>query len=160
AGLNSVSVAVPAAQAFARRDLSARFNAFDLGGGTHAVYSGSAILFTPGNELRLIENVPYLTDSSSNGYLETSLSGYTDISWREYIPLPQGAMAVGIVRDASAAGLILISPPFAVRFNPEGNLAFDAGNDAYVYYDANADGKIQTSSQRAAGYDPQTWDPR
>lgn len=169
-GVNSVAVATEAAQAFARRDLSARFSTFDWDPATagtqsnaNAAYGGVAILFTPGGELRLVENAPFVVNQSG-AYLEVTagLSGYVDIPGREYITLSDDAGVVGIQRNASgAAGLMLFTPPFAIRFSPKGNLLTYAlsSDECYVHYDGNYNGQAATNSTRPSSYNPEAWDP-
>jgi len=167
-GANGVVAGVIAARAYAPRDRIGIFADID-GNGSLGNYSGVAILFTPANELRLIENVPHAVDQS-NDFLELiGLNGYADIPGRDYIVLPANRGYMGITRidDDSGPGvdsaLVLLPPPFAMRFDENGQLSPGGENtDAnYVYYDGDYDDKWETtnSDDRDVAYDPTAWDP-
>ncbi len=178
----AVSAAVIAARALSTRDRQGRFiNIASLGDGR---YSGVAMLFTPANEIRLVENNPYAVKAGV-GFLELvgandSLNGYTDIPDRDYVRLPQDVGAVGVSRDGTLAApvLKLLMPPFAVRFDQNGHLvvgftqlltAGSGGNRGFIYYNGNYDNSFDTDVGRGNPYaspnpafvstDPRAWDP-
>ena len=165
--INTVSIAVTAARAYATAgteddlgDLAeqypneyAEFTGFE--------YSGTAMLFTPAGELRLVQNVQ-LARNGSNNYLQPLRNGYADVSERDYIKLPRDVGIVGIARNRSSiTGLLLLTPPFAIRFDPHGGLvaAQPASLNRTVYYDRDYNGTYTTSVGRTASYSPDAWDP-
>lgn len=147
-GVNTFGVAVTAARAYATRRIA------DDDEQENASYSGTAIVVTPYGELRLVEN-----DQRSG--LEPR-NGYKDLSRTEFISLPKGISAVGIARNGTGAGgLLLLPPPFAIRFNERGHLisdanTADAASENTVIYDFG--GGYQTST-RPGGYDLIQYDP-
>ncbi|MBI1336166.1 MAG: hypothetical protein GC164_04290 [Phycisphaera sp.] len=169
--VNTISVAAPTARAYA-------------GNGTDdatigATYSGAAMLFTPANEIRFVQN-DQRAKSTGGNYLEalgTPVNGYRDVTDLDYLKLPEDVGVVGIARGASGAGgLYLYAPPFAIRFNKNGGLVAGistgtAGDDRIVFYDANYDGQYRVSAgagydratyygqSSSAPYDPAGWDP-
>lgn len=187
--VNTVSVALDTARNFATRSVTAGFDdvnqdgtAGDLNDGSG--YSGAAALFTPGGEIRIVENNPFARFSGAGGsYLELELdngngvhNGYKDVPGRDYIVLPDQVGVAG-VRRINASTLEYIAPPFAMRFDNNGLLVNRAGSggsgpfaeDGHVYYDSNTDGRIQASGSgfnlsnpfKVANYDnPIAWDWR
>jgi len=156
-GINTVHVAVTAARAYAIRDRNGPFAQ------VNGQYSGTAIIFTPANEMRLVENVPFAR--YSGGYLEAqpeSYNGYEDIPGRDYLRLPSNLGVVGLARNDQQEPLLL-TPPFAIRFNEDGHLiaARDSSEDRSVFYDRNYDGVIAITRDRdaVASYTPDAWDP-
>ena len=178
-GVNTIHVAVTAARAFARRDLSGQFEDVDDGtiGQQSGVYSGVAMLFTPSNEIRLVQNTPRAlsTGGSLLERMATERNGFADLPDRDYIKIDPDVGMVGIVRNGYQE-TILFAPPFAVRFDIEGRLVQGQDLDYHVYYDANYDGEFRTSGTAAGSgyerrrwygqtvipeaYDPYLWDPR
>ena len=161
-GVNTVKAAVTAARAYATRDLNGPFT---LVGGQ---YSGTAIIFTPANELRLVENTPFAqTGGAPRLYLERPMpsyplgrNGYADIAGRDYIKLPRDNGVVGIARNTTG-DVILLTPPFAIHFDQRGALlaAQPSSEDKVVFYDGDRDGAFEVSIRRTAGYDPDVWNP-
>ncbi len=167
-GLNTVQVAVTAARAYATRDIASLTNI-----DANASYSGTAVLFTPGNELRLLENTQLAISTGTNVLESAFLSyrnGYQDIPDRDYLTLPRDVGVVGITRTSTGSPSFL-PPPFAVRFNEHGQLVV-SDNDTnsrskLVYYDSDDDGRyrlsgtgLNRSSPYGGGtYDPDLWDP-
>ena len=161
-GQNAVKTAIIAARAYATRDLNARF--IDIAStGKHGQYSGVAALFTPANEIRLVENTPYAVDHK-NKLLEIKppprQNGYIDIPGREYIRLPSDIGVMGIRRGGSFSDpvLRLLAPPFAVRFNERGQL-IARSKEGHVYYDGDYNGVWTIGSRRPPNYAPHQWDP-
>lgn len=181
---NTINAAVAAARAFATNGPADLHPIID-----NASFSGAAIIFTPSNELRLVWNDQYALDVSGN-HLESNtshtrgLNGYRDIPGRDYIQLPNDAGIVGIARN-STGDPVLITPPFAVRFNEHGVVvASPIQDDAHpdmVFYDANHDGRFDIDNSYTANgarrsnpynpasinllyssnpYTPDYWDPR
>jgi len=167
---NTINAAVAAARAYATNGPADLQPLID-----RATFSGAAILFTPSNELRLVWNDQ--TGTAANyDMLETPVSAsasdgrnaYVDIPGRDYINLPGDAGVVGIAR--TAAGLILLAPPFAVRFNEHGQLVvgdIDRGNTSayptqgdwgyneynWVLYDGIYDGTYNIDGLYGTGTD-------
>ena len=152
-GVNSFGVAVTAARAYATRRIA------DLDGVPMAEYSGAAVLVTPNNQLRIIEDV-------QNNTMETQqLSEYRDVLRMESVTMPRGMGVVGIVRTSSAQWQ-WVAPPFCIRFNGHGQLVSEAnlGGTAeekrnLVFYDGDYNGTVNTASVRTSGYDPSNYDP-
>ncbi len=168
AAVNTIGAAVAAARAYSVRGIGF---AEDLDTSVGAPgdqvsvdgYSGAAALFTPMGEIRLVENDQNAADGSGNKLeIKTPpLNGYRDIDGVDYITLPSGTGVVGIGRNATGSGgLLLLTPPFAIRFNEHGHLI--AGNasstDRLVYYDKDYDGDYTTVG-RSSLYDVDGWDP-
>jgi prepilin-type N-terminal cleavage/methylation domain-containing protein len=176
AGVNAVSVGVAAARPYATRTLpQAKFNIdLDTAAGTQTgQYSGTAALFTPANEIRIVENIANAQDPSG-AVLETNPSsppdernGFNDISAIDYILIPQSVGVAGVTRD-STNGLRFLPPPFAVRFDQHGTMIAGDDDQRVVYYDGNYDGKYTTTAVAGGTranpygggtYNPNTWDP-
>lgn len=121
-------------------------------------YSGTAALFCPTNEIRIVLNDRNAQASSgSPPYLEdrgTDVNGYKDLAEVDYIRIPDGVGIAGIYRDAS--GVRFIAPPFAIAFNELGQLNY-GDNNGYIYYDGNDVNNYEIGSTRGAGYDPFQW---
>ena len=152
-GLNTIHVAVASARAYATRDVGGQLAA------TGGRYSGTAIIFTPTNEMRIVENT---VDSGPT----FDQNGYESIPGRDYVLLSDDLGVVGIARGGvTATEVFLLTPPFAVRFDQHGQLI--AGRDLLtrahsVFYDSDYDGSIDVNSDRSdlAPYDPDDWDPK
>lgn len=158
AGINTINSAVAAARAYSTK------SAADLDPPVPgAKFSGTALLFCPTQEIRLVKNAQLAKDGNSD-YLESknpSLNGYADIS-TDYIRVPGGVGVVGLTRGN--AGVRLLAPPFAIRFDPSGNLVAAISSDTdsapkLVYYDSNYDGTYLLSAERTSGYDPDRYNP-
>ena len=114
---------------------------------------------------RLVENDQTALDQGGYSLEQSDKNGYADIRDRDYITLPRGAGIVGIVR--AGAGLQLLPPPFAVRFDAQGRLFVGDpwSSDPYVFYDANFNGRYQQDKTRdnafpsSFNYVPAQWDP-
>jgi prepilin-type N-terminal cleavage/methylation domain-containing protein len=173
-GVNTIHAAVAAARGYAGRSIPQNPSVPDVGG-LNANYSGVAILFTPGNELRLVENDQQARANGTGDYLETQvpapspsspLNGYRDIPGRDYIHLPKDAGVLGIAREGIGAPTYH-TPPFAVRFNQHGTLIAGENDERLVFYDGNANGNYQVTGagrNRAnpfggGTYNVDEWDP-
>ena len=177
AAVNTFSAAVAAARSYA--GLSPPFD--------YGEYSGCAIIFDTAGQLRLTLNAErfpsdhltlknqFLVDEdgrpleqpqSSGSNDRESVNGYIDAG-REYLNMPRGTMAVGILRGGTGSGTPkLIHPPFAVRFNQSGNLIASNNLDAYpssapnpamlagriVLYDRNNDGAFITRGSAGSAF--------
>ena len=155
-----IATAVATARAYAT---TTRANLQNSGDPTSAGfrYSGAAVLFTPAGELRLVNNHQRAVNGS-NRPLEPEKNGYIDIAGRDYIRLPRDAGVVGIARrgNLASASLYLLAPPFAVRYNEQGNLiAGVSRGHRVVYYDGDYDGRMVVSNDRDGDYDPDHCDP-
>ncbi|MFP4143647.1 MAG: Tfp pilus assembly protein FimT/FimU [Phycisphaeraceae bacterium] len=149
-GVQSVTASVNAARVY-----SQRLAENDLGAGgwpypARANYSGTAALFTPSGEIRLVINDqgardqfqdphgPIRPDGSRHGYpLEERVDdvptggaeyrawrgdGYRDIDGVDYARLPAGAGIAGIVRTGNNS-VRVIAPPFAICFDENGHIS-------------------------------------
>ncbi len=162
---NSINVAISAARSYAGRNKSPL-----IVDGTTVPYAGSAIIFTPSGKLRLVEHNQAATSDTSPvkvlSHPTTDLTGYRNISDRDDIVLPKDTAIFGIARNGS--GLLLLTPPFAIRFNEDGQLiaVISPTSDNFVYYDANYDGQYNITastgsfsdgSDRQNPYGPQAY---
>lgn len=167
AGQNTVNVATTAIRAYSTRSignlLPGSVGANYPGGN----YSGSALIFCPSGEIRLVENNqkatvpgPASPDPVAADYIEgAGLNAYEDISGREYVSMPKAAGVLGVVR--SGGSLYFLTPPFAIRFNQDGQLipGDPATPDAnQVFYDGDCDGGITVGDTRTNAYNVRDWD--
>jgi prepilin-type N-terminal cleavage/methylation domain-containing protein len=172
-GVEAASTIIGSATATVRA-YSGRPTAF-----TYGDYQGTAMIFTPANEIRFTINDENTVDGSGNRLISKypTEGGYVDIAGQAYINMPSNLGVVGITRGGTTAILQLFTPPFAIRFNSQGEMiarsATTSGASQYdgnVYYDGNGDGKCVESKTRnsfyasgasspAATYDPLEWDP-
>lgn len=176
-GVNTISAAVLSARTYATQQVGSITDVNPLVAGNQtADFSGAAILFTPANELRLVQNFLYAT-STSGAVLESTRNAYSDVADRDYLQLPGTLGFAGISRNASGlGGLTFFPPPFAVRFDENGQLiaGVGSGTSRVVYYDANYDGAFRISGSGAGtgtgfdrnepygggSYDVDEWNPR
>lgn len=174
AGLNTVSLSADVARAWSTASLPQA----DLGSDPvtpvfGATYSGTAAIFCPTGEVRIVINdqravdtggvfleAPLPSRPSLNGYRDfrTANGARTDL---DYISIPTGTGICGIYRNNTGAHLI--APPFAVAFDRDGQMIPGAniGSGARViYYDANYDGAYNLAQVRSSlgGYNPTDWD--
>lgn len=147
-------------------------------------YSGYAALFTPANEIRIVENYEgarrgngdplerldhtgALQQAPTNvGPVPRHLNGFLDGPIAEgaieYITLPSDAGVAGIIRVNSGGVPMLLAPPFAIWFDANGQLVTgDAANsaDRCIYYDGNYNGVYDITDNRLGGYNPDPYDP-
>lgn len=135
---------------------------------TTGSYQGVALLFTPSNEIRYTQHVYYTSDSPGSFIIEDQEAGYVDIA-REYVQLPTGIGALGLsMGDKGGSGYLhLVTPPFAIRFNPSGHLIARRtpniaalGDYGTVFYDHDYDLRYsETALPRSNTYDPAPYDP-
>ncbi len=156
AAVNSISVGVQVARYHATRQINAK----DLDGVNFAPYRGAAAIVTHAGEIRITEHRQDAVNGA-NVYLELSnnRAGFRDVDGIEYLRLPSNVVVLGFRRNATgSAGLKLMAPPFAIRFDQYGNLL--VGNpsspDRMAYYDGNYNGQYATSSDRPSNYEPPT----
>ena len=162
AGLNTAGMAADVARQWVK---SSAWNEDPTNGVSGESYTGTAALFCPTNEIRIVVNLSTAQDTSNN-FLEEftpALDGYSDKLGLDYIRVPDGVGIAGIVRTGSGANDVrYIAPPFAVAFNASGQLHY-GDTSGLIYYDANADSDFDTAATRAnvtGGYDPADWTGR
>ncbi|MEM9881362.1 MAG: prepilin-type N-terminal cleavage/methylation domain-containing protein [Planctomycetota bacterium] len=167
---DGVSNAVSAARALATRykpftdTINNGKSAEDDGDG----YSGAAVIVTPANELRIVENYEQATDQSGNRMelppaTDFIRNGYVHIEGIDDLRVSGRAALLGI-RRTGANEIELLPPPFAISFNRRGGLVVrDTGisglgggnkrSDGFVYYDGDGNGRFNTNRDRgnAAG---------
>lgn len=166
----TVSIGASVARRYATRDITFEMDLNPNAAGVQkGEYTGTAVLFTPSNELRIIESTQAAFDPSGralqllpDGLGSDPLAkryGYRDLQ-RDYIQMPRGCGVVGIVRTGDGANDIrLIAPPFVVRFNQYGQIvASHDREDRMVVYDGNYDGRYRLD-RRDSNYDPAPYDP-
>lgn len=135
AGMNTLSVAVAAGRALATqavtftRDLDpAREGVQTAQPPAGPGYRGVALLFTPSNEIRLVRHTDWAWDGSSPpealAFKKPPRCAYEDVPNWDYIKLPSGVGMVGLTRGGNSNDphLIVLPPPFAVRFEREGKV--------------------------------------
>ncbi|MEL7087129.1 MAG: prepilin-type N-terminal cleavage/methylation domain-containing protein [Planctomycetota bacterium] len=158
---DSLSNAVAAARAFSTRykpftdQLPNGKSAEDDGDG----YSGTAVIVTPANELRIVENDEKALDSGGNRLelppgTQFIRNGYKHIEGLDDLRVPGRAVVLGI-RRIGATQIQLLPPPFAISFNRRGGMVvrdalsvpgLSGGNkrsDGLVYYDGDGDGVFE-----------------
>lgn len=174
--LNATISMASAAKAMAMRNIT-----FDP---APASYSGAAVLFTPANELRLVENIPtYAADSGE--ILETDskwapvyLSGFADLPSMEYVRFSDDVLLFGLSNPAPlGSNGRMITAPFAIMISNQGQLVSDGSINGdsmnaaspdetslrrarrQVFYDTDGNTTIDVGSTRSNGYDPDAWHP-
>ena len=176
---NAIVASVNVVRAYTQRNRSAAFQDID-DPGDNGDDSGVAVVFTPGGELRLVENDPDAEDGTSqliepaapNAAGQSEKNAYNDIADRDYVKLPSRIGVAGVKRRNSSTwpdGIEFLPAPFAVRFDKNGTLInrLDSTGgtsifaiDGHVYYDGDADGTYETSSSLPSDYNPAAWDYR
>lgn len=148
-GVNTIAIAAETARRLATATRNMKDPLADGGPS-----SGTALIVTNSGEVRLVQhtNAEDVVDAT-NG------KAYVDVINRDYISLSKRTGIVGIKRNgADEDDLDFVAPPFAVRFNAQGNLVFgdpDKANGLYaVYYDGDYDGEYDAGRDRPNGYDP------
>ena len=167
--INTITIGLDTARNFADREGVAGFIGLEDNQSPTAVtgngeYSGAALLFTPGGDLRVVVNDPRAAYASGNRLLEfydsgaagypalpsPETNGYRDAPGRDYIQIPDRVGVVGLFRNPG--GLEYLAPPFAIRFDNDGRLIArsdsSSGIDGHVYYDADGDGNIVLGDDR------------
>jgi prepilin-type N-terminal cleavage/methylation domain-containing protein len=108
-------------------------------------YSGAAALFTPGNEIRVVENHELATDNFGDSLERYFRNGYRDVEEMEPVRLSHRVGVLGIRYEGGE--LQLVPPPFAVSFYQDGSLVvrtdrrgISRRSEGWVYYDGDGDG--------------------
>lgn len=135
AGMNTLSVAVAAGRALATQPVAfTRDLDFTRDGVQTAQppagpgYRGVALLFTPSNEIRLVRHTDWAWDGSNPpqplAFKKPPLCAYEDVPNWDYIKWPRGVGVVGLTRGSKNGeeSLLVLPPPFAVRFEREGKV--------------------------------------
>ncbi|HAI10112.1 MAG TPA: hypothetical protein DCM28_00280 [Phycisphaerales bacterium] len=147
---NGISATVATARAYATRSIT--FDTIEYG--ANARYDGAAIIFTPNNRLRIVENIPNAITEGTVAYLEDTgtppLNGFADISDLD---------TIGISKDTGIAGIYeasgskqFIEPPFAIWFDNSGMLKVSDGTlSNFVFYDSNYNNRYKVTP--GTGYD-------
>ncbi len=170
AGTNTISVAADGARLAATRPITFLKDDFaPAGDRVTGEYSGAAVIITPGDEIRFIENYEEARNGAGS-YLEVNnqggvgtpwyYNGFIDMTDRDYITIPFNVGYAGIARPNAATGDGFIPPPFALRFDAQGRLIPGLTGSGSVVYDANNNGQFTTSTARTGTYDPDNWDWR
>lgn len=192
AAVNSISVALDVTRTVVNKRRDSAFKQFTSTppewqgtnydpGFESGTYSGAAAVFTPANEIRIVDNYQLaVSDSTTTNWPmehytgpNIDLSGYADVKGLDYVILPRAIGVAGMYRqDVGATNrFVLLPPPFAIRFNENGQLVASNTNSTsndplddveVVYYDGNYDGEYQTTGadwDRPNNYDPFEWDP-
>jgi hypothetical protein len=124
-----------------------------------ARFGGAAVIFTPCNEMRIVENDQLAKDGSGK-YLSPSRRGYNDVSGTEYLTLPVGSAVAGISRN-SAASANFLAPPFAIRFDETGQMisGVDHTGDRCVCYPNAFDAQGNPTQYPVSITRPNTYNP-
>ncbi len=174
---NSISNGIQAARAYATRykpftDSFQGRTAEDDGDG----YSGAALIVTPANELRVVENDERAEYNGRRlelpGFGAVIYNGYRPIEGLDDLLLPRGVSVLGMVRTDTDE-ITLLPPPFAVAFSRRGELMTQANDpnassanaeanlgalrraDGFVYFDGDGDGNWETNHSRRWYYTTQ-----
>jgi hypothetical protein len=132
--VNTIGSAISTAQAWARGNRQTF--TYTSANATIEPYQGMALGFfnsttIPGlTVIRLLQH----TDPTAMSH-----PGYTDLSQWEPMTLPGGSAVVGI-SSGTSTGMVLVPPPFAVCFDPSGNLTFNAAPTIYADTSTNSAG--------------------
>lgn len=162
AGLNIVGMSADVARQWVS---PSKWDQDTTDGVFHEQYNGTAALFTPMNEIRIVVNFRNALSATSGVPLEDSrnapsplaTNGYTDRRGLDYMQIPSGAGVVGIQRVGSGAQQVrFLAPPFAIAFNESGQLNFGDAN-GLIYYDGNGDARFDVGDGRTLGYNPADW---
>jgi hypothetical protein len=109
-----------------------------------AEYSGTAAIFTPAGNVRIVTNDQRAVDTSGNYLEQQNREAYRDLSGVDYIELPSNIRVAGIRYTAN--GPEYIPPPFALTFNAYGNFVNRTygpnGNEEWIFYNADYSGGI------------------
>lgn len=164
AGLNTVSLASDVARAWSTASLPQVDRGSDpVNPVFGATYSGTAAIFCPTNEVRIVINNQGAFDGA-NSLEAAGVNGYWDYRRvnggkrdLDYISIPQGSGVAGIHRFGNNTNAVhFLAPPFAITFDESGTLV-----QGTIYYDGDLDGNYDTGRNRLTvpgGYDPADWD--
>ncbi|MEM1213385.1 MAG: hypothetical protein AAGI68_13940 [Planctomycetota bacterium] len=158
-GVTTVSTAVDVARAYATNRIQAdlRDAATPI---TDATFSGTAALFTPAGQVRLVENDQLAVDQFGANVETGTFEAYADIPNLDFVTLTSGTGIVGVQRFAGGTtvnNLALLPPPFAIAFNEEGVMITEPNT---IVYDSDGDQVYNTGIQRVSlgSYTPADWD--
>lgn len=163
-GIEDSAVSVISAATATARVYATRTQSFSAGS-----YQGAALLFTPSGEVRIVRHIEEAVDGGGNRLVDKSppLAGYADLPGEDFFSLPEAVGVVGITRGGGigSGALYMMPPPFAIRFNSDGTLisrrtAKGSSSNMAMYYDGDISGTWVLSNTRAAGYNPNVYDPR
>lgn len=162
AGVTAVSSAVNAArivgQRVQRKDLGDIGEPFP---GVPFQDEGTAVIFTQGGEIRLVENEQLALDQNGDPLQHANVlvtrNGFKDVVGMDYVTLPRGTGIVGVYRDHSNGDLRFVPPPFAIRFNRDGQLIT---SEEAVHYDFDSDSRYRIGDAPPDDYNPEDDDPR
>jgi prepilin-type N-terminal cleavage/methylation domain-containing protein len=154
AGLNTVGVASDVARQWVGPSRWA--TDFSAAAGGASSYSGTAAIFTPTREIRIVVNERAAFDpvDGSLELLVPERNGYKDKFGLDYISIPNGTGLAGIYRNGG--NYALIAPPFALAYNAKGNLSMGDFNSR-IYYDSDLDGSYTLNNIRPANYNFTEW---
>lgn len=162
AGLNTAGMSADVARQWVQAESWADDGIANATNPTGESYSGTAALFCPTNEIRIVKNDRFARDTT-NAFLEgtgSTTNGYTDLTQVDYIRIPEGSGVAGIYKDPNDSGNVrFIAPPFAIAFSELGQLYFGDG-DGYIYYNGDGVADYNLGKTRATvsgGYDPSDW---
>ncbi|MCC7146644.1 MAG: prepilin-type N-terminal cleavage/methylation domain-containing protein [Phycisphaeraceae bacterium] len=195
AGMNMLAGALANARAHARRQPALLTNVGSVvptiaqGGVTYerftvtspVGFSGTAILITPGGEIRFLEHDDSAVDGAGD-FLAMNpenvadpgdppnmkyLKAFKDIQGMEAVQLPAGVGIAGISRGGTGTGsLEILPPPFVIRFDKYGRIIHGSRGtypDRVVFYDGNQNEEVTTTYYRTHTpcdqYDPDEYDP-
>lgn len=156
AGLNIVGMSSDVARQWVQAEAWA--NDGSTTAPTRESYSGTAAIFCPTGEIRIVSN-HRMAAAASSDFLEDrvpELNGYNDLPQVDYIRIPVDVGIVGIYRDTS--GVRFLAPPFAIAFNELGQLSY--GNQGLIYYNSDGSTYYDLSKDRdsiSGGYNPREW---
>ena len=122
-------------------------------------YSGTAALYCPTGEVRILINDRFAQNTSGDYLEDIGLNGYKDLNKVDYVRMPSQVGVAGVYKDPTDGEVYFIAPPFAVAFNENGQLSYGDA-DGYIYYVAdNTDNFYDTTFRRDINnYDPSLWD--
>lgn len=156
AGLNVVGMSSDVARQWVQSEAWA--NDASTAAPVRESYSGTAALYCPTGEIRIVVNDRRAQDGTT--FLEDvtpQQNGYKDIEKIAYINIPSGVGIAGVVRTGAGANDVrYIAPPFAIAYNELGQLNY-GDNNGYIYYDADGNGQYDRGQARTGGYDPVDW---
>jgi|GEM_PF-2205056 len=159
AGQNTVSMSVDVARQWV--SANAWVNDNSLFPPSNESYTGTAALFCPTGEVRIVYNIRNARDNSNN-FLEdltnpVAKNGYADVFGIDYIVIPNGVGLVGIHRTgANTNDVELIAPPFAIAFDGNGSMYF-GDTTRRIYYNGDGSGNFDTGTGRTGAYNPDQW---
>lgn len=161
AGLNIVGMSSDVARQWVQAESWADDGIANATNPSGESYSGTAAIYCPTGEIRIVSNNRFAKDTGSN-FLEgagSTTNGYKDLPQVDYIRIPVDVGIAGIERTGSGATAIrFIAPPFAIAFNELGQLNY-GDTSGYIYYDGDGDNEydLTTAGERPSGYDPRDW---